>query len=472
MTRDYTQYTGAKKIFAFIKQAITGGEQDYTRGSIRTAVLLLAIPMILEMMLESVFGVVDIFFVGRINNEAVTAVGLTESVLTIVYSVGIGLSMAATALVARRTGEKNNEGASKSAAQSILFALIVTIFVSIAGVVFAPAILRTMGAIPSVVAEGVIFTRIIFSGSIFIMLLFLINGIFRGAGDASLAMQSLWLANACNIILCPMLINGWGPFPKLGIEGAALATTIGRCIGVLYQLYRLAGNKGILRIHLRYFIPDWQQLKSIVNLAWTGTFQFLVGSLSWMFLARIMADFKDPSIYAGYQVAIRLIMFFLLPAWGMSNAVATLVGQNLGAKEPGRAEKSTWKAAKYNIIFMALVSVFFLFGSTPLVEFMNKDAVTQKYAIEALHIVSLGYIFYGLGMVMMNAFNGAGDTKTPTIINIACFWFFQIPFAYLLTSYWHLGPQGVFIAIVSTEILVCIVSTIVFMQGKWKKVVV
>ncbi len=469
---DYTQYTGAKKVLAFFKQALTSGEQDYTKGSIRTAVLLLAIPMILEMMLESVFGLVDIFFVGRINNEAVKAVGLTESVLTIVYSIGIGLSMAATALVARRVGEKDTEAASKSAAQSIVFALMVTVVVSIAGAIFAPGILRIMGAEPSVVAEGAIFTRIIFSGSVFIMLLFLINGIFRGAGDASLAMQSLWIANTLNIILCPLLINGWGPFPKLGIEGAALATTIGRCVGVLYQLYRLAGNKGTLRMHLRHFIPNWGLVKSIFNLAWAGTFQFLIGSASWIFLARIMSGFKDPAVYAGYQVAIRLIMFFLLPAWGMSNAVATLVGQNLGAKEPGRAEKSAWKAAVYNMVFMLLVTVFFMFGSTPLVEFMNKDAGAQKYAIQALRTVSLGYVFYGLGMVMMNAFNGAGDTKTPTVINLVCFWAFQIPFAYLLTSYWKLGPQGVFIAIVSTETLVCIVSTLLFIQGKWKKVVV
>jgi len=469
---DYTQYKGARKIFAFIKQAVTTGEQDYTKGSIRTAVLLLAIPMILEMMLESVFGVVDIFFVGRINNEAVTAVGLTESVLTIVYSIGMGLSMGATALVARRVGEKNTEGASKSAAQSIVFALMVTVLVSIAGAIFAPTILRVMGATPTVIAEGTVFTRIIFSSSLFIMLLFLINGIFRGAGDASLAMQSLWIANTFNIILCPVLINGWGPFPRLGIEGAAIATTTGRCIGVLYQVYRLAGKKGTLRIHLKHFIPDWGLMKSIFDLAWGGTLQFLIGSASWIFLASIMAHFKDPAIYAGYQVAIRLILFFLLPAWGMSNAVATLVGQNLGAGEPGRAEKSAWKAARYNVVFMLLVSIFFYFGSTPLVEFMNKDAGAQKYAIEALRTVSLGYIFYGLGMVMMNAFNGAGDTKTPTVINLVCFWAFQIPFAYLLTSYWKLGPQGVFIAIVVTETLVCIVSTLLFIKGKWKKVMV
>ncbi len=469
---NYTQYTGAKKIYAFIRQALAGSDQDFTQGSIRSAVVLLAIPMILEMMMESVFAVVDIFFVGRINNEAVSAVGITESVLTIIYAIGIGLSMAATAIVARRIGEKDVEGASRSGIQSIILALLITVLISISGVLLAPNILSLIGANAKIVSEGAIYTRILFGGSIFIMLLFLINGIFRGAGDAALAMQSLWIANICNIILCPMLINGWGPFPKLGLEGAAIATTTGRAIGVLYQLFRLFGDKGILKITAGYFIPDWKLIGSIFSVAWTGTLQFLIGSASWIFLASIMAKYKDAGIYAGYQVAIRLIMFFLLPAWGMSNAVATLVGQNLGAKQPKRAEQSVWKAAKYNILFMLAVSVFFLFFSTPLVVFMNKNADTQKYAIQALHIVSIGYIFYGLGMVMMNAFNGAGDTKTPTLINLFCFWVFQIPFAYLLTSYWKLGPQGVFIAIVSTETLVCLISTFFFMKGNWKKIVV
>ncbi|HVX52468.1 MAG TPA: MATE family efflux transporter [Chitinophagaceae bacterium] len=468
----HTQRTGAKKIFALIKQALAGGEQDYTQGSIRRAVILLAIPMMLEMMGESVFAVVDIFFVGRINKQAPTAVGLTESVLTIVYSVAIGLSMAATALVARRVGEKNTDAASRAAAQCISFAIFITIFISIAGVIFAPDILHLMGALPDVVSKGAIFTRVIFGGSIFIMLLFLINGIFRGAGDASLAMQSLLIANIFNIALCPTLINGWGPFPKLGIEGAAIATTTGRCIGVMYQLSRLMLKKGKLRMHIRNFLPDWKLLKSIVKISWTGTFQFLVGSLSWMFLAMILAGFKNTELFDGYQVAMRLIMFFILPAWGLSNAVATLVGQNLGAKQPDRAEKSVWIVTRYVIVFMVLVSLYFQFAAQPLIAFMNPYPEIQAYTRQALQVISLGYIFYGVAMVMMNVFNGAGDTKTPTLVNIGCFWFFQIPLAYLLTHYLHGGPSSVFFCILVTEALVCIVNIIIFRRGKWKKVIV
>lgn len=467
----YTQHTGAKKIFALIKQAIAGGEQDYTQGSIRKAVVLLAIPMILEMMMESVFAVVDIFFVGRVGNEAVSTVGLTESMLTIVYSIGMGLSMGATAIVARRIGEKNTEAASRSGAQAIVLSLMITLCVTVTGIVFAPNLLKLIGGNDTMVAHGVIFTRTIFGGSISIMLLFLINGIFRGAGDASIAMRSLVIANACNIILCPVLINGWGPFPKMGLEGAAIATTTGRSIGVLYQVYKLFGKNIALKLKLDYFIPDWKLMGSVFALGWTGALQFLIGSASWIVLASIMIHFGEGPM-AGYMVAIRLIMFFLLPAWGMSNAAATLVGQNLGAKEPKRAEQSVWKVAQYTMLFMFIVSIFFYFFSPPLVDFMNPDPTARKYAIQVLRTVSLGYVFYGLGMVMTNALNGAGDTKTPTIINIIGFWAFQIPVALLLTQYFNFGPQGVFIAIVSAEVLITIIATIVFMRGKWKKIMV
>jgi len=465
----YTQDTGAKKIFALIKQAIAGGEQDYTIGSVRRAVVLLAIPMILEMMMESVFAVVDIFFVGRVGNEAVSTVGLTESMLTIVYSIGMGLSMGATAIVARRIGEKNTEAASRSGAQAIVLSLMITLCVTVTGIVFAPNLLTLIGGNPTMVAHGVTFTRTIFGGSISIMLLFLINGIFRGAGDASIAMRSLLIANACNIILCPVLINGLGPFPKMGLEGAAIATTTGRSIGVLYQLYKLFGKNISLKLKLNYFKPDWKLMGAVFSLGWTGALQFLIGSASWIVLASIMIHFGEGPM-AGYMVAIRLIMFFLLPAWGMSNAAATLVGQNLGAKEPKRAEQSVWKVAQYTMVFMFIVSIFFYFFSTPLVDFMNPDPTARQYAIQVLRTVSLGYVFYGLGMVMTNALNGAGDTKTPTIINVIGFWAFQIPVALLLTQYFTLGPQGVFIAIVSAEVLITIIATIVFMRGKWKKV--
>lgn len=455
--------------FRFFRNALKGEEMDFTQGSIHKAVFMLAIPMILEMMMESVFAVVDIFFVGRLGNEAVAAVALTESVLTLVYSVAIGLSMAATALVARRVGEKNFEEASKSGMQAILLALFLTTIISILGAYYAEEILRLMGAGDKLVNEGAVYTRIIFCGSIVVMLLFLINGIFRGAGNAALAMQSLWIANIFNIILCPVLINGWGPFPELGLKGAAIATTAGRGIGVAYQLTRLVQNKGSLRFKWSYFKPYWNIIKSLFNIAWTGTTQFLIGSASWIVLARIVAEFHEDAL-AGYQVAIRVLMFFLLPAWGLSNAAATLTGQNLGAKKEARAEQSVWVVVRYNAIFMLCVSLFFLLFAEPLIDFMNTNASAQQYAIQAIHIVSLGYVFYGVGMVMMNAFNGAGDTKTPTLINLFGFWMFQIPVAYLLALHLNYGPKGVFIAIVSSETLITIVSLLIFKRGKWKLV--
>ena len=465
----YSSDKSVSNIFLFIKDAIAGKLQDFTKGSIRKAVFILAIPMILEMMMESVFAVVDIFFVGRIGNQAVATVGLTESVITLVYSVAIGLSMAATALVARRVGEKNTDAAAKAGMQAVLLSFAFTLIISIAGVVFAGDILRLMGASPEVIANGIHYTRIMFGGSIVIMLLFLINGVFRGAGDASVAMKSLWIANICNIILCPSLINGWGPFPAMGLTGAAIATTTGRGIGVLYQAYRLFKGNGVLQIKRSHFIPDFTVIKSVFNIAWAGTFQFLIGSASWIVLARIVAAFGVDAI-AGYQVAIRVIMFFLLPAWGMSNATATLVGQNLGAGLPERAVKSVWKTATYNTFFMLLVSVVFIFFSPAIIHFMNKNIAADTIAIQALRIVSAGYIFYGVGMVMMNAFNGAGDTKTPTYINLFVYWAFQIPFAFILAFTLQLGPTGVFVAIISAEILTTIVSIILFQKGKWKKI--
>jgi putative MATE family efflux protein len=314
-----------------------------------------------------------------------------------------------------------------------------------------------------VIETGASYTRIIFGGSVVIMLLFLINGIFRGAGNASIAMWSLWIANGCNIILCPLLIHFYG------LRGAAIATTIGRGIGVSYQLYHLFRGKGIIRILSRHFVPDTALLRSILNITWTGTLQFLIGSASWMFMARIIARFGSEAI-AGYQVAIRILLFFLLPAWGMSNAAATLVGQNLGAQQPLRAEQSVRTAATYNALFMLFVSLLFLFASDPVVLLMNKDAGVQKIAIRALHIISIGYVFYGIGMVITNAFNGAGDTRTPTIINLFCFWAFQIPLAYLLAVVFDLGPTGVFLAILLAETAITVSSLLIFRQGHWKKI--
>lgn len=459
-----------KSFFSLFKLALSSQEQDYTQGSIRRAVFLLAVPMILEMCMESVFAVVDIYFVGHLGkNEAVSTVVLTESVLTIVYSLAIGLSMAATALVARRIGEKDPKAASKAGMQSLLIAFLFTAVISTTGLFFAPDVLKLMGASAETIHIGTNYTRIIYGGSVVIMLLFLINGIFRGAGDASMAMRSLWIANICNIILCPVLIYGAGPIPGFGITGAAMATTIGRGIGVLYQLYHLFSGKRVIKVRRQDFIPDWPIIKSISNIAWTGTAQFLIASASWMVLARIMAEFGDTAV-AGYGVAIRLIMFFLLPAWGMSNAAATLVGQNLGARQPERAEQSVWRTAKYNTIFMIFVTLIFMLFAQPIVAFMNKDVTVESYAVLALRIMSLGYIFFGVGMVVTNAFNGAGDTRTPTLINIFGFWMFQVPLAFLLAMVFKLGPKGVFIAIVLAETGITIAGIILFRKGRWKKI--
>lgn len=459
------QTTSKTSVYSFIKQALKGEHQDFTQGSIRKGVLMLAIPMILEMMMESVFAVVDIFFVGRTEHarQAVSTVVLTESVLTILYSVAIALSMGATAVVARRVGEKNIDLAAKSGAQAINLALLITLVISLAGSFFAPHILQLMGGSQEVIALGTPYTRIMFGGSVVIMLLFLINGIFRGAGNAAIAMWSLWIANGCNIILCPILIHYYG------LTGAAIATTIGRGIGVLYQLYHLFRGKGLLRIKRSHFSLDLGIFKTLFNISWVGFLQFFIASASWMFLARLITRFGDEAV-AGYGVAIRILMFFLLPAWGMSNAAATLVGQNLGAQQPERAEQSVWKTAKYNAIFMAVVILLFLVGSEYITSFMNKDAGVVKVATEAIHIVSLGYIFYGVGMVVTSAFNGAGDTKTPTFINFFGFWLFQIPVAYLLAITLGWGPTGVFVAIVTAEAGISIAGVIIFRRGAWKKV--
>ncbi|MBC7690025.1 MAG: MATE family efflux transporter [Aquabacterium sp.] len=456
------------KIFSLIRQSLNGQQQDYTTGSIRRAVILLAIPMMLEMCMESIFALVDIYFVSHLGKHATSTVGLTESVVTIIYSLAIGISMAATAMVARRVGEKDSAAASKAGMQSIIISLAVTMVVSVAGFIFSADILRLMGAEPEAIATGVGYTRIIMGGSLVIMLLFLINGIFRGAGDAMMAMKSLWLANICNIILCPLFIRGLGPVPAFGIEGAAMATTIGRSIGVCYQLYHLFNGKRLIQFTIRHLAPDWKILRQVISIAWPATLQFLIGSGSWIVLASLVVTTGHSDASAGYQVAIRIIMFFLLPAWGMSNAAATLVGQNLGALQPQRAEDSVLKTAKYNAIFMGCVSVILVVLAPNIISFFTQDAAVSAYAIRAVRIVSAGYLFYGVGMVMANSFNGAGDTRTPTIINFFGFWLFQIPLAWLLSKTLQLGPTGVFIAIPVAETAMSITAFILFKQGKWK----
>ncbi len=459
----YTINKALRAIYILFKESLNTEGKDFTTGNIRKAIFMLAIPMILEMCMESVFAVVDIFFVGKLGSNATATVGLTESVLAIIYSIAIGLSMAVTAMVARRVGEKNPVAAAEASAQALLICLVISILISATGIIYAGEILSLVGASQEIITIGKTYTSIMLAGNLVIMLLFLINGIFRGAGDAAIAMKSLWIANCCNIILSPLLIHYYG------LTGAAIATTIGRGIGVCYQLYYLGKGKGIIRLNRNHFKPIWNTLQSILKMATTGTLQFLIGSASWIFMARLVSDYGSDAI-AGYTIAIRLIIFCLMPAWGLSNAAATLVGQNLGANQPERAAKSVWKTAKYNGIFMGAISLVFIIAAPFFVALINDQPAVVETGSRALRIISFGYIFYGVGMVMINAFNGAGDSRTPTIINFFWFWIFQIPLAYFLSKYLAIGTTGVFLAIVITETGISVTSMILFRKGKWKTI--
>ena len=456
-------------IFKLFKQAINGDVKDFTTGSIDKAIFLLAVPMVLEMVLESVFALVDIFFVNKIGSEASATVGLTEAALTILYSVAWGLAMGIMALVARRTGEKNFAGAADVAAQGIIIAILFSIVISIIGFIFPKEILSFMGGSPKLVQQNYRFTQIMLTGNIVIMLLFVNNAIFRGAGDASIAMRTLLIANAINIILDPLFIFGVGPFPKMGVLGAAVATTIGRSAGVLYQFYHLFNGKEIIKLVQKHFKINIVIIRSIINTSLGGMFQFIIGSCSWIFLAKIIAESGD-SITSGYITAIRICIFTILPAWGLANAAATLVGQNLGAGKPERAEKSVWRSALLSFIFFAFVAVIFYFFGEILMRFFTTDEVAVKAGTLCLHILAIGYIFFAYGMTVTQAFNGAGDTKTPTIINLFVFWMLQIPLAYFLAKYLKMGPTGVYIAIGIAETVLAIVSIIIFKRGKWKLV--
>jgi putative MATE family efflux protein len=456
--------TTGKKWFSLIKQSLNGEQQDYTQGSIRKAVFLLAIPMILELSLESVFALVDMFFVGKLGQNAIATVGLTESAITIIYSIAIGLSTAATAVVARRIGEKDSVGAAHAGAQALIIALVVTFVVSVIGIVFAEDILSFMGASRAVVEEGAIFTRIMLGGSLVIIMLFLINGIFRGAGDAAMAMKSLWIASIINIILCPVLIH------FLGLKGAAIATVIGRSSGVAYQCYHLFKGSGILKLGISQFKFDSVISKSIIKIAWPATFQFIIASGSWIVLAKLVAETGGTEASAGYQIAMRNVVFFILPAWGLSNAAATLVGQNLGAKQLQRAEESVLITAKYNAIFMSFVMILFLLFAEPIVSFFTNDTHVVAFGANALRIIGSGFIFYGIAMVMTQALNGAGDTKTPTIINLVCFWLFQVPFACFLSIGLDMNATGAFIAIPVAETAIALLAWYYFKKGAWKEI--
>lgn len=456
-------------ILRLFKTAITGEEQEFTTGSINRAIFMLSVPMVLEMIMESLFAIIDVFFVSKLGVDAVATVGLTESMLTIIYSVGMGISMAATAVVARRTGEKNKDGAAHTGMQAIYAGLSISIIISIIGILYAEELLTLMGASPELVANNYIYTKIMLSSNIVIMMLFLINGIFRGAGDASIAMRSLWLANGLNIILCPTLIYGIGPIEGMGLMGAALATTIGRGIGVCYQVYHLFNAKGLIRIARKHMSIDLPVMGNLLKIASGGTAQFLIASASWIFLVRIISQFGSDAL-AGYTIAIRVIIFTIMPAWGMANAAATLVGQNLGANQPERAEKSVWKSAYFNSIFLITVAIIFFITAPWIIAQFNSEPTVLQYGIDCLRFVCFGYLFYGYGMVLSQAFNGAGDTRTPTILNLFGFWLFQIPLAYILAISFEWGPRGVFTAIAIAESAIALVAIILFRRGTWKTI--
>jgi len=454
-----------------LREALMGSHQNFTEGSINRAIVLLAVPMVLEMIMESLFGVVDVFWVAHLGADAITTVGLTETCLTLVFVIAIGLSMGATAMVARRIGEKDEAAAGLVAVQVIVVGLVVSALVSFAGYLFAPSLLRVMGATDAVVKLGTNYTRMIFGGSATIFLLFLINAVFRGAGDAAVAMRVLWLANIVNICLNPCLIFGIGPFPRLGVTGSAVGTTIGRGIGVLFQLWILTSGRGRFVIHAKQVRLDFAVMARMVRLSLTAMFQYLVQMASWIGVVRIIASFGSAAAAAN-TLAIKIVIFAILPSWGMSNAAATLVGQNLGAGKPERAEQSVWRTCLYNVLFLGAVGLVFITFAERIIALFTTDPAVVPIAVSGLRMLSYGYISYAYGMVITAAFNGAGDTFTPTVLNLICFWVCQIPLAWFLAFHTTLGPRGAFLAVVVGDSLLALLGIIWFRRGTWKRTVV
>jgi putative MATE family efflux protein len=455
--------------WASIREALRGSHQDFTAGSLNRAILLLAIPMVLEMVLESLFAVVDVFWVARVGANAIATVGLTESMLTLVFAVGMGLSLSTTAMVARRIGEKDHAGAAVAGVQAVFLGLGVSVLIGLPCFVFAPQLLGLMGASPEIVATGSWYARIALGGgSGAVVLLFLNNAIFRGAGDAAIAMRLLWVSNIINLILDPCLIFGLGPFPRLGVTGAALATFTGRSIGVLYQFYRLMRGTERIRVLREQIRIDLDVLWRLIRVSLTGVFQFAIANTSWIGLVRIVSFFGSAAV-AGYTIAIRIVIFVILPSWGLSNAAATLVGQNLGAKQPERAETSVWRTGFYNMLFLGAVGVVFAVFAGQVVRLFTNDPAVAPLAASCLRIVSYGNIGYAYAMVMLQAFNGAGDTVTPTIVNFFGFWMFEIPLAYWLAMRTSLRSNGVYLSIVIAESTIAVVSILLFKRGTWKR---
>ena len=452
----------------FIRESLRDSDEDYTRGPIDRALGLLAIPMMLEMSMESVFAIVDIAFVSRLGTDAVAAVGITEAVVTVLFAISIGLGMSVTAMVSRRIGARDADAAARVTGQALWIGALVSVAIGVTGATFAEDILRMMGASDEVVSTGKGFTAVLLGGSASIVYLFLLNAAFRGAGDATVALRSLWLANGLNIILDPCLIFGLGPFPEMGVTGAAVATTIGRGIGVLYQLWYLFDGRGRLAFHLRHLkiVPSMIARMLIISIGGIG--QFLVATASWIVIMRVVALYGSSAV-AAYTIALRMLEFVWLPAWGLGNAAATLVGQNLGANQPQRAEDSAWRAARYNTMFMAGVGLGLIVLAPMIANLFSNDEEVVRIGTHCMRILGIGFPMYAVGMIITQALNGAGDTATPTVINIICFWLLQIPLAYWLATGLPMGPNGVFTAIVISESLLTVLGVIVFRRGRWKR---
>jgi putative MATE family efflux protein len=454
-----------------VREALRGSEQDYTRGPIGRAIFLLAIPMVLEMAMESVFAVTDVFFVGRLGPDAVATVGLTESMLTLVYALAMGLGIGTTAVVARRIGEKDRDGAASAAVQATLLGIAGAVLLGGLGVAFAPRLLALMGASPAVLRVGSGYTRVMLGGEATIVVLFVVNAVFRGAGDAAIAMRVLWVANAINIVLGPCFIFGLGPFPELGVTGAAVATTIGRGTGALYAISRLLRPSSRIAVHQRHPRFDVPVMRTVARLSGSGALQSVVGMASWIGLVRIVATFGSQAL-AGYTIGIRIIVFALLPSWGMSNAAATMVGQALGAGDPDRAERAVWRSCLYNLVFLSTIGLAFVVFAPPIVSAFTSDPVVLAYGVDCLRIIAAGFAFYAYGMVLSQSFNGAGDAMTPTVLNLIVFWLWEIPLAWVLAVALGGGPRGTFVAVAVAFSTLAVIAGAIFRRGRWKRTVV
>jgi putative MATE family efflux protein len=467
MTNANEQQSVLRRTSSFVREALQDNDEDFTSGPVGRALGMLAIPMMLEMAMESIFAVVDIAFVSRLGTDAVAAVGITEALITVLYGIAIGLGVGLTAMVSRRIGASDASGAADVTGQAVWIGALLSIVIGVAGVAYARDLLELMGASDGVIEQGVGFTAVILGGSITIIYLFLLNAAFRGAGDATVALRSLWLANGINIVLDPCLIFGLGPFPEMGVTGAAVATTIGRGIGVIYQLWYLMNGRGRIEFHIRYLKFNLRLALRLVRISLGGIGQFLIATASWIGVMRIVSIYGSSAI-AAYTIALRMMEFVFLPAWGLGNAAATLVGQNLGADQPDRAEKSAWQAAKFNAIFMTMTGVFLLIFAEFITGLFSTEPDVLRWGTSCLQILSIGFPMYAVGMVVVQALNGAGDTTTPAILNFICFWLLQLPLAFWLATESSLGPNGAFVAIVVAESLLTILAVLVFRKGTWK----